>query len=190
MNIKLITLCFSLFTLGVSAQDDSNSRSYKLDDFENIVTHGGGNINVEFSDASIVEVTTGSDCLESVELKVKAKTLYIEVKDYAGKACKVTINIKVPALNSIAQNGGGNVLIKKGFSPIKSFACKLKGGGNINLSALNIENCYASIEGGGSMLVNATNQLEGKITGGGLIEYLGEPEVISDISGGGAIKKR
>jgi hypothetical protein len=172
------------------AQADVKTKNYKIDEFNKIITHGSGNFNIKYSDKHTLEVNATNDCFEVVQFSVLSKTLYIEIKNSKTKSCDCTINIGVPLFNELVQNGGGNIVLKKGFSSTNSFECKINGGGNIDLSELFVDSLCASIEGGGKILLNARKKLEGNISGGGLIEYLGDPIVLSKVSGGGTIRKQ
>ena len=191
MTIKLITFYLSvIITTSSFGQANIKTKNYKVDDFSKIITHGGGNLNISYSDEHTLEVKTTNDCFELVDISVSSKTLYIEIKNLQSSNCNCTINIGVPVLHELVQNGGGNILLKRGFRPTNSFDCKIKGGGNIDLSEFSVDSLYASIEGGGKILLNARKKLEGKISGGGLIEYLGDPIVESNVSDGGTIRKQ
>ena len=190
MVIKLFTLYLSLVTMSGLPQVAIKSRVYGVDDFNRIVTYGAGNLNIEHSDKYTLEVHAINDCIELVEISVLLKTLYFVVKDSKTSTCNCTIDIGVPAINELVQNGGGNIVFKKDFSPANSFDCKIKRGGNIDVSLLSVDSFYASIQDGGEILLNAQMALEGNISGGGLIEYLGDPTVKSSVSGGGAIRMK
>lgn len=190
MKIKLITFYLSLITISSLAQADIKTKNYEIGDFSRIVTHGGGNLNISYSDEYTLEVNANKDCFELVEVSVSSKVLYIEVKNSKTRTCDCTINIGLPILYELVQNRGGNIVLKKGFRPTNSFWCKIKGGGNIDISEFSVDSVYASIEGGGNILLNAKKKLDGKIGGGGLIEYLGDPIVKSNVSGGGTIRKQ
>jgi Putative auto-transporter adhesin, head GIN domain len=187
MTKKLIALYLSVITSSSFGQADIKTQNYVVDDFSKIVTHGGGNLNVSYSNEHALEVMTTRDCFELIS--VSSKTLFIDIQNLQSGNCNCTINIGVPVLHELVQNGGGNVVLKRGLSPMNSFVCKIKGGGDIDLSELSVDSFYASIDGGGKILLNARKKLEGKISGGGLIEYLGDPTVESNVSGGGTIRK-
>lgn len=190
MTIKLTTFYLSLVTISSLAQVDIKSKNYKIDDFSKIITHGGGNLNISYSNEHTLEVKATNDCFKLVEISVSSKILYIEIKNSKARTCDCTINIGVPVLYEIVQNGGGSIVLKSGFRPTNSFGCKIKGGGNMDLSEFSVDSLYASIDGGGKILLNARKKLKGEISGGGLIEYLGEPIVESNVSGGGTIRKQ
>lgn len=190
MTIKLIAFYLSLTTISSFGQSDIETKNFKIDDFTKIITHGGGNLNISYSNEYTLEVKTTNDCFKLVDISVSSKILYIRIENSKARTCNCTINIGVPVLYELAQNGGGNIVLKKGLKPTNSFYCKIKEGGNIDLSEFSVDSLYASIEGGGQILLNARKKLNGKISGGGLIEYLGDPIVESNVSDGGTIRKK
>jgi hypothetical protein len=190
MTTKLVIFCLSFIASYSVAQTDATVRNYNVDEFNRIITHGGGNLQIEYSDKHTVHARTNNSCFEIEEISVTSKTLNIRIKDSGKVPCDGTIYIGVPAVDEIVQNGGGDIVLKKGFRPTNSFQCKIRGGGNINVSELPVDSFTASIRGGGHILLHAEKELEGNISGGGSIEYTGSPNVKRNISGGGTIRKK
>jgi hypothetical protein len=190
MTTKLITFFLSFIAIYSTAQTDGKIKNYNVDEFNRIVTHGGGNLQIGHSDKYTVQASTNNSCCQIEEISVSSKTLNIRIKDSKEGPCDCTIYIGVPVVDEIVQNEGGDIVLKKGFRPANSFQCKIRGGGNINVSELPVDSFSASITGGGHILLHAEKELEGNISGGGLIEYTGNPNVKRSISGGGTIRKR
>jgi hypothetical protein len=190
MEKKLVTLYLMFITFIGMAQTDTKTRNYELDEFNKIIIHGGGNLQIHHSGKHSLEVKSNKACDEIIDFSVSSKTLYIRINDSGINGCGITIGVGVPSLIELIQNGGGNVVFKEGFSPQNSFMCEINGGGNIDVSEVSVNSFYASIEGGGVILLHAEKELEGNISGGGLIEYSGDPKVKSNVSGGGAINKK
>jgi hypothetical protein len=190
VTIKLVTFCLSLIAIHGAAQTDATLRNYNVGEFNRIVTHGGGNLQIMYSDRYTVQASTNHSCFEIKEISVTSKTLNIRIKESGKGPCDGAIYIGVPALAEIVQNGGGDIVMKEGFRSTDSFQCKINGGGKINVSKLPVESFSASISGGGHIVLHAENELRGSISGGGLIEYTGNPDVKRSVSGGGTIKKK
>jgi hypothetical protein len=190
MTLKLVTFCLSLIAITGVAQTDSGIKNYNVGEFNKIVTYGGGNLQIQYSDKYTVQVHTSNACFQLVEISVSSKTLKIEVKDSREGICDFTIYVGVPVVDEIIQNGGGNIVLKEGFRPTNLFQCKINGGVDINLLKLPVDSFSASIQGGGHIVLHAEKELEGTISGGGLIEYAGDPKVTRSISGGGTIRKK
>ena len=190
MTKQLILLCFSLCAITGMAQSNIEFRDYNVDEFDKIVTRGGGNVRIKYSEENTLRVSAKIACIALADISVSSKTLYIDVRHSEEEDCQFRINVGTPMINELVQNGGGNIVLDKGFGSKDSFQCKIGGGGNIDVSELAVNSFHASISGGGKIILNAQNELIGTISGGGLIEYSGEPKVTSDISGGGSIRRK
>jgi hypothetical protein len=190
MTATFSTLFLLLITLSGVAQVDTKAKNYKVDEFNKIDIQGGGNLEIHHSDNYSLEIMIDGSCDDFVKASVISKTLYIAIKDSAKEGCDIAIKIHAPFLTELVQNGGGNIVLKDGFSPQHAFRCQIKGGGNTNISKLLVTSFYASIEDGGVLLVHVEKELVGNISGGGLIKYSGDPTVKSNVSGGGAISKK
>ena len=187
---NLAALFLMLITSIGMAQTDTKTARYEVADFNKVIIHGGGNLQIHQSDKRSVEIKSNRDCNKMVDVSVSSKTLHIRVDDSQINGCDLVVSVSVPSLIELVKNGGGNVVLKEGFSPQKSFTCKIHGGGNIDVSELPVESFYATIQGGGVMLLHAEMELQGNISGGGLIKYSGDPKVTSNVSGGRAINRK
>lgn len=195
MTRTLTTLFFSLLIVTAVAQTGTTTtgktgRQYKVKDFSEIVIDGGGNLYVYHSDAATVSVNAGKSCLDEIDVSVSEKTLHVILPDTKAEGCHFTIYVGVPVLNKLVQRGGGNVVLQEGFERTNAFYCEIEGGGNIDASRLLVKSFFASINGGGTLSLNAEKELHGKIVNGGFMEYAGDPVLQSDVTGGGVIKKK
>jgi hypothetical protein len=188
---KTFTILYLMsITLIGTAQTDSHTKTYDVDEFNKIVIDGGGNLQIHYSNKQTLNVKSSVACDEMVDVSVSSKTLYIRVNDSGANRCAITIDVGAHSIVELIQNGGGNVFVRKGFNPQDSFRCEINGGGNMDVSELSVNSFVASIEGGGVILLNAENELTGSISGGGLIKYTGNPKVVSTVSGGGSVDRK
>jgi hypothetical protein len=67
---------------------------------------------------------------------------------------------------------------------------RVNGGGTMEALNLVAEKASILIVGGGEVMLQVREALEGKIIGGGNILYEGDPQVSSQISGGGRVASR
>lgn len=63
----------------------------------------------------------------------------------------------------------------------------ISGSGSINAYGLNVNTCYASISGSGSMYVYVNDLLDASISGSGSVYYKGHPNVTANITGSGSV---
>lgn len=189
MTAKLIFPALLMIAFNAFAQANVDTRKYDVEEFSKVTVSGGGNVQIIYSDEYSVEVKTMTACNDLIDVSVSSETLYIAIDD-SGDNCDFTVRIRVPEIIAIAQHGGGNIVIDDGFPPRRLLEFKIKGGGKIEASKVSVDSCYASIQGGGDIALNAVTLLVGSISGGGLIRYSGDPRVKSNVSGGGAIRRR
>jgi len=182
LSILIILMCLAFQSLVAQ----SNKKS--LEPFENLVVSGGGKVFVHYSPSTTLSFKGGDDCVNAIEVEQDANTLSVAPKNNSFSNCEVEIHISTPVLKKIEVYGGGTVEVIEGFNEMNAFSCSINGGGNVNMTSLEVSSYLASIYGGGQITANVSGMLTGKITGGGVVTYQGDPQVVSNISGGGAIR--
>ncbi|MBA4053304.1 MAG: hypothetical protein C0490_01190 [Marivirga sp.] len=184
----------------------------KVGGFENIILEGSANTFVYVSQEKIpaIKVKTDQQHLSKIKTTVSEGTLTIFLDTENLGDAKVEIYVNLPVVkrisilgggnvelidgsdNAILQTsirGGGNILIKD-QARVHTFQGQISGGGSISALSLDIKDAKISVTGGGAVLVQVENRLDGSIDGGGSILYTGRPEVFSAVSGGGRIARR
>ncbi|MFA0960624.1 GIN domain-containing protein [Roseivirga sp. BDSF3-8] len=196
---KILPLIFALLCIHagfVRANTPVNTvhtgpgKEIDLPAFTSLSIKGGGTYYIHYSRSSKIEIKGAGRCLDEVEATVSYRELSIGPAENATGNCPIEVHIYTSALSSIQQKGGGSISIMKGFPPVESFKCSLKGGGDMNLSALRIGSLHAAIKGGGQVMATVEKSLHGEIKGGGRLYYQGDPAVKKEISGGGTIESR
>ncbi len=190
----IIFVCLSVINLNAQykpfIESEKVVKEIALPPFETVVTEGGGNFYFHYSPNTKVEIKGAGSCVEETEVMVSSGILSISPKGGFSENCRIEIHIFTPIIKEIQHDGGGRIVIKKGFAPVDVFKCSIDGGGNVKMTALRVDSLLASIEGGGEISAQVNKKLHGKIRGGGVILYQGDPAVESNISGGGAIKQK
>lgn len=188
--LGLITSCAAQ-TNSIQAQDSSIvDQENTLEYFDKVNLTGGGDLLITHSPVTTLKIVGSSTCLSLVNAEVNSETLVIKRENNNLQDCHLKYYVSTPELVSIQQGGGGNVKVNAGFDVVDSFRYVLNGGGNVDMRALKVNSFSATINGGGTMLLNVDRQLKAEINGGGTIGYQGNPEVISNLSaGGGSINK-
>lgn len=190
MNKTFAVVALSLLTLTSMAQADLKTKTFHLDEFNRVVTQGGGNVEISPAHEYTLQLSVHPDCLQLLEFSVASQVLYIEVMNSKDTECEYTIYVGMPKLNELDVHGGGNIILQDGFRPKDTLECSIHAGGYIDASKLAVDFFDASIQGGGHLTMKASAVLHGNISGGGLIEYSGDPEVKSSVSGGGTIRRK
>lgn len=195
VKLLLIVSCFLPAILCVaqvssSLEKDKVIKEITLPSFETVVVKGGGDLYFHYSPNTKAEIKETGPCVQKISVEVSSGTLSIRPQAGYLDNCRFEIHIFTPIIKEIQQNGGGSIVIEKGFKPLDAFKCKIDGGGNIKMEALKVDYLRASIMGGGEITAQVSKKIDGKIRGGGVIFYQGDPVIVSDISGGGVIKRK
>ncbi|MFZ6010607.1 MAG: GIN domain-containing protein [Bacteroidota bacterium] len=191
MAIKITSLLAYLLLLqiitGKSQEVSVASEKIAVGSFNGVVSVGGGLIEIKYAPTYGVTV---EGCRECVHISNTFKLLKVDFKDDEEGNRVVKVYVNTPALDEIKLTGGGEIVVHKGLIAKEKFTCTIKSGGKVDLSKLDVTSFYASIKDGGTLTLYAKKFLQGNITNGGSIEYLGDPTVVSDINGGGTIKQK
>lgn len=185
-------------------------RSVKL--FENIVLETSDRTLVQIRESKVAGITIKADAawIDKIKTSVNGSTLIVHVDEKNFDDGCIEINIQLPILRKISLNGGGNVQIIDGNlggdletsitgggrikfeekSRVQNLYGRVSGGGTVEALNLMAEKASILIVGGGEVMLQVHEALEGKIIGGGNILYEGDPQVSSQISGGGRVASR
>jgi len=215
--MKKLIYCLLVFTICNSACSDDDdkdkiigsnkiiSEERDLSDFENIDISSIINVNVSYDEAQSVVVKANDNIINRVRTIVSGNTLLIDLKDGSYDNISVEIDIKIPDVESIDNEGTGNVDLS-GFENLDKIDFNSVGTGNITAQGsaddLSIEltgtgsfrgfeflakNVNAKLTGTGNIEVFCTEELDGSITGTGNIYYKGNPDIDVTITGIGKV---
>lgn len=166
------TLLLSLLSLLVPlmpANDtptDWVAKQISVQPFADLSVESAGNVVVLYSNKNTLQINGEGNCVDAFKANVSENTLYL-TKATGFENCKAEVVIGAPKIKDI----------------------NVKNGGIINLTSVEADSMFASIDGGGVISLDATKFLYGKIKGGGVINYKGNPFVHTDIIDGGEVKK-
>lgn len=164
--------------------------------FEVIITQG---------DSQSVEIIANDNIIQKVKTIVIDNELRLYLEGHNYKEINLWANIVVPRINSIKNNGIGNVLIlnvenNDNFKVYNSgtgnismegsadgLTLRNEGSGNFYGFQFSTEDCNVNIIGSGDCEINCENNLKVGIEGSGDIYYIGSPSITSNISGSGKI---
>jgi len=175
----------------VPSQESGNIiKEIALSEFEKVVVKGGGNFYLHYSPDTKVKIKGASTCVENTKVSLSSNTLRISPAGDLSEQCRVEVHIFTSNFKEIQQDGGGEIVINGGFAPVAIFKCRVNGGGRIEMTALKVGSLLASMDGRGEISAQVSTKISARIKGGGVLFYKGEPIIESDISGGGAIKRK
>lgn len=100
-------------------------------------------------------------------------------------ACDVNARLDVERLD-VDISGAGTLTLQ---GTAEEAAFKLSGAGSIDALDLEAVEASVSVSGAGSCSISCSGRLDAQISGVGDITYRGEPQVVSNVSGMGSIKK-
>jgi hypothetical protein len=154
------------FTPANDTPTDWVAKQISVQPFADLSVESAGNVIVLYSKENTLQINGEGKCVEAFKANVKENTLYL-TKETGFENCQAEVVIGAPTIKDI----------------------NVKNGGIINLSSVEVDSMFASIEGGGVISLDAKKFLYGKIKGGGVINYKGNPFVHTDIINGGEVKK-
>jgi len=193
-----------------TGQPVKQARSVKP--FENIVLETSDHTAIQIREGKVAGITikAGAAWIDKIKTSVTGATLTVHLDEKSFDDGFIEICILVPVLRKISLNGGGQVQIVDGNlganletsingggrikfeekSRVQNLHGRVSGGGTVEALNLMAEKASILIVGGGEVMLQVGEVLEGKIIGGGDILYEGDPQVSSQISGGGRVASR
>ncbi len=185
------------------------SESRPVQDFTGIELNGGGRLLIEQSDVESLTITADDNLLPDLTAEVRDAKLVLGTKDFVNirPTGLVTYKLLVKKLNSIGVSGGAQIDVK-GLRT-DSFTVGVSGAGDITITGETEEqtisisgagkyraedfrskNASVNISGIGSALLAVSDRLDVHVSGAGEVEYIGDPQVIKEVSGAGTVRKR
>ncbi len=179
-----------------------------VDAFHSIDLRGAGDASVTVGQAASVTLVADARTLKSTSTSVHNGMLIIENRPgwaWLGRSSRLEMRITLPALNSLAMNGAGNIEISGVHGPALSIAlqgagnlvasgetaalnARLNGAGNLDLARLVAGDATLAVNGAGNLTAHVTGSLQAEVNGVGSISYAGKPQQVeSSINGVGRI---
>ena len=73
---------------------------------------------------------------------------------------------------------------------VDDLTIEIKGAGMLSAGDLKAKRAKVSVQGAGQVTVNASGELDAEVSGAGMIWYIGEPKLKSNVNGLGLIKRK
>jgi len=210
-----LALVLALSAVGCDAIDAKNgsgnviSESRSVKNFTGLELHGSGKLIIEQSDVESLTITADDNLLPDLTAEVRDSKLVLGTKDFLNlnPTGFVTYKLLVKKLNSIVVSGGAEIEAKGLLTD--SLSVNVSGAGDISISGetedqtisisgagkyradgFKSKKASVNISGIGSALVAVSDRLDVQVSGAGEVEYIGDPQVIQNVSGAGTIRKK
>jgi hypothetical protein len=187
------------------------SESRTVGDFDSIRVRGSARLRITVGEPAALEVEGHEETLRRLDTEVDGGTLQIRTGrkewSFPGGGTQLVIKVNVPRLESLRLEGGNDVRIEgldggdmainvegaanlKATGRIDDLVVRLSGAGRADLRNLIAKDAKVTVDGVGSVHVNATESLDATMNGVGAILYSGTPrEVNTAMHGVGTISK-
>ena len=183
------------------------SESRDVSDFNEVELQGIGSLSIEQADGESLIVEAEEDVLPKIRTEVENDRLIIgpkrntsintsepityelTVKDLSALQVSESGDVEAEGISAdelaVTMSGTGDVQIS---GKVGSQKVDISGSGDYQAEDLESTRANVDVGGSGSALVNASDELEAKVSGSGSIEYIGDPTVEQDVNGSGEVK--
>ena len=168
--------------------------------FDRIEAQDGVDVRLHLGQDRAVSVRAGENVIDDVHVKVADGTLRVWHDDIGWLSGDITVDVRVPALDSIDVSDGsdadlydvtgGDLSISASSGSdvtasgrIGTLALDASGGSDADLSDLEARDASIEVSSGSDAEVRASATLDVKASGGSDVSYRGEPELTRDVSG-------
>jgi hypothetical protein len=176
--------------------------------FDSVLLSAPGELILEQTGSESLTITADNNIIDSLTSKVSGGRLVLGIQSGAGVTLPqpVLYRLTVRKVENLAVSGAAKV--EASGIQTDRFAFTLSGAGEVNLSgkiarhdlnlsgagrynAANLHCRVASItlSGAGHATLRASRRIEGVISGAGILEYYGDPEIAVTVSGSGRIRQ-
>jgi putative autotransporter adhesin-like protein len=145
-----------------------------------LTASSGGVLDIDIRDRGIV---IGSDPLDDVEVEVQASAL--EGVEIEGAGDVVLEGLDAQELELEVQ-GAGDI---DASGTVDRLTATIEGAGNAHLLDLRARTARVVVDGAGDAELNVSEELDVSVEGAADVSYTGNPQVRSDVSGAGEIRR-
>jgi hypothetical protein len=137
-------------------------------------------ITIHFKDLEAIDVSGG--------VRITAKEIRVPALSVEGSG-GTTIQFEDLRATRLSVSGSGALKAELG-GEVTEQSVSLSGAADFQAAKLISDNASVDVSGAGKVVVNARKKLQARISGAGVVEYLGDPVVQQSISGVGRVKRR
>jgi hypothetical protein len=172
----------------------------EVESFDSIEMEGAAKLEITVGEPVSVQISGSEQAVQRMETEVRGSTLRIKgrARDWIirDNSSRLTVQISVPRLESLEVEGGNDVRLsglRGGDTTIKAagaanikangqldqLTVRLTGAGHADLSKLSAVDATVTVDGVGSVIVNAHESLDATMNGVGAIFYTGKPRKVN-----------
>lgn len=188
------------------------SERREVESFDSIDMEGAAKLEITIGEPVSVQVSGHEKAVSRMETEVRGNTLHIKgrARDWVirDNTSRLTIQITLPKLESLELQGGNDVRLSglrggdtsikaagaaniNGDGQLDQLTVRMTGAGHADLSRLAAADATVTVDGVGSVIVNARESLDATMNGVGAIFYTGTPtKVNTRMNGLGTIAQR
>lgn len=191
---------------GLSGSGNSKTELRKLEPYHAVELDLPAELGIKVGSDKEASITTDDNLLSHITSKVTDGKLRITSDTNINDMHNLKIVLQTSKLDSIKINGAGKVSVGglsggnlnvscdgaadlNASGKLDEFDASLNGAGSVNAPDLQAKKVKVSVNGAGSAVVNASDELNASITGAGSVKYKGDPKVQQQITGVGTVEK-
>jgi hypothetical protein len=182
----LLTSCISSQSwVPVKGSGESVDKSYTISDFQGIDVSGGFDVVLVQGNSEAVTLTAQENLFEYITVKVEQGILKIYTENNIMSTRPMKARISFKSIANLRVSGGGDVTAETPIN-VPEFDLDISGGGDVR-SVVNTNQLQGRISGGGDVKIDGSiKNYNFDLSGGGDINSeIGASEVSCRISGGG-----
>jgi hypothetical protein len=157
--------------------------------FRSVDLRGGGDVTIVRGPVQRVTIVSGSSQFTHIYLEREGQLRIDACNSHCPRNYPLQIRIESPTVPSVAIEGGGTIVAARGFAPQAHVAAAVRGGGTIDLRAVDANEAAAAVQAGGDIYVRPRSRLSAAVNAGGEIHYSGNPQVSMAVANGGNVSR-
>lgn len=183
------------------------TESRTMSGFDEIVLSGSGEVFVDVNGTESLTITAEDNIMPLLTTEVQNGRLELGTRSSISPTVATIYTISAEALNGVSIEGSGGITATgitadsfdaeiSGSGQIKvvgtadELTVDISGSGRFEAEDLVAAIGTADVSGSGHAIVNVSNKLDVDVSGSGTVEYIGDPDLSSSISGSGDIRRR
>lgn len=210
LSMLILMLSVALGACGVLGERGSGTMAVETREvggFDAIDLSGSGTVRVSVTGTESLTVEAEDNILPFLTTEVRDGTLFLGAKQSISPTREIVYTITAISLEAVAVSGSGSVtaldvdaddfevdisgsgtVTPTGVSQILNLS--ISGSGGFSGDGLVSTTGTVSVSGSGGAVVVVIDDLDVNVSGSGSVEYIGDPNISTSISGSGDVSRR